>query len=80
MLRSRQLVLVAGLIAVGVVAVVSVMIASQGAGAATPGDALLQAVARIHSNGGRLMMLDEEEDPGAELPPRRANAMYRASG
>jgi len=66
-MRSRQVAMVvAGLIAVGVAAVVGVMLASQGAGAAIRGDALLQAVARIHSKGGRLMMLDDEEDPGPE--------------
>jgi hypothetical protein len=28
-------------------------------------ETLLQTVARIHRNGGRLMMLDDAEDPGA---------------
>ena len=64
--RSRaQLSLVAGLVAVGVCAVVGVMLVHQGAGPeAYRGDALLQTVARIHGKGGRLMMLDDEEDPG----------------
>lgn len=61
--RSRvQLSLVAGLIAVGLCAVVGIMVV-QRSGAAQQ-DVLVQTVARIYAKGGRLTMLDDEEDPG----------------
>ena len=68
--RRAQLHLVAGLVAVGVFAVVGIVLTHQGAGTASAwpanqGDALLQTVASIHGKGGRLTMLDDDEDPGA---------------
>jgi hypothetical protein len=59
-----QLSLVAGLVAVGLCAVVGILVVHQSSGAPSA-ETLLQTVARIHRNGGRLMMLDDAEDPGA---------------
>ncbi len=59
-----QLSLAAGLVAVGLCAVVGILVAHQGSGAPGSAETLLQTVARIHRNGGRLTMLDDE-DPGA---------------
>jgi hypothetical protein len=59
-----QLSLVAGLVAVGLCAVVGILVVHQSSGALSA-ETLLQTVARIHRKGERLMMLDDAEDPGA---------------
>jgi len=60
-----QLSLVAGLVAVGLCAVVGILVVHQSSGALSA-ETLLQTVARIHRKGERLMMLDDAEDPGPE--------------
>ena len=63
MQRPRvHLSLAAGLLAVGLAAIVGIMVVNQTFGA-PPADRLLQTVARIHRKGGRMVMLDEE-NPG----------------
>ena len=52
-----QLSLVAGLVAVGLCAVVGILVVHQSSGALSA-ETLLQTVARIHRKGERLMMLD----------------------
>lgn len=62
--RSRvQLSLVAGLIAVGLCAVVGIMVVQKSS--APQQDVLVQTVARIHAKGGRLTLLDDEVDTGS---------------
>jgi len=62
--RAMQISLVAGLIAVGLCAVVGIIVASQST-SSSRGDVLVQAISRIHANGGRLTMLEDKLEPGA---------------
>jgi hypothetical protein len=48
------------LVSVGLCAMVEIVVVHQSSGA-TSAETLLQTVARIHRNGGRLMMLDDAE-------------------